>query len=476
MPRAWSKKDERQYKHILRSCTAKKCKAKGKRSSCKLDERTEKACKRIAAATVNKTRAQQGRVQLRGAATRSGVEIREVDTGGKNSLEFRASFAGSSVGSIRAYKTKLGGRVVYVVRNVDVRPEHRQRGIATALYEAAAQEACRRRSALASTERNPGAFSHDFWAKQERKGRVRVVKNPVRFRDPAYILDCSAAHDLSGIELRGLEGALASGSFVGAPGKLVDRDSNPDKIELGRRAGRITKVCPSLRFDGGDYENGHEIVAFTQSGDWAGRIDAEVRDGDLRVMYAEVADELQGCGVGTRLYEHLLRAAHRKKLRLVSDFARSDSAESFWQKQVKKGRAECIDDQPGHKYVPGEGVTPNVWPCRRFAIKSSRVKTLRGVDSRGMGARFEHSEQPGEVTGWVFKHGGKDVQKDFPSLEKAEAWLKRELKKDLGRDMIRYASFYVYGRGSIEYKLDRPGGVWMRSPSDERMTVFRVYE
>lgn len=49
MPAAWSKKDERQYKHILQSCQ-------------RTDRRRSlKTCKRIAASTVNKQRSQEGR-------------------------------------------------------------------------------------------------------------------------------------------------------------------------------------------------------------------------------------------------------------------------------------------------------------------------------------------------------------------------------------------------------------------------------
>jgi len=44
MPAYWSKKDERQYAHILTSC-----------------KRSRKVCKRIAAATVNKQRRVEGR-------------------------------------------------------------------------------------------------------------------------------------------------------------------------------------------------------------------------------------------------------------------------------------------------------------------------------------------------------------------------------------------------------------------------------
>ena len=44
MPAAWSKKDERMYEHIVKSCS-----------------RSKKVCKRIAAATVNKQRGKEGR-------------------------------------------------------------------------------------------------------------------------------------------------------------------------------------------------------------------------------------------------------------------------------------------------------------------------------------------------------------------------------------------------------------------------------
>lgn len=49
MPRAWNRKDERMYKHILSSC-------KGGRK-----RRSTKVCKRIAASTVNKQRRREGR-------------------------------------------------------------------------------------------------------------------------------------------------------------------------------------------------------------------------------------------------------------------------------------------------------------------------------------------------------------------------------------------------------------------------------
>ena len=51
MPAYWSKKDERQYQHIKKSCMA------GRRRT----GRTTADCKRVAASTVNKQRRKEGR-------------------------------------------------------------------------------------------------------------------------------------------------------------------------------------------------------------------------------------------------------------------------------------------------------------------------------------------------------------------------------------------------------------------------------
>lgn len=54
MPAYWTKKDERKYKAIVKSCT--KYKKKG---------RTLKVCKRIAAATVNRDRGKRKKARKR---------------------------------------------------------------------------------------------------------------------------------------------------------------------------------------------------------------------------------------------------------------------------------------------------------------------------------------------------------------------------------------------------------------------------
>lgn len=58
MPKAWSAKDERQYKHI-------------KASESRGQKRSAKAAKRIAAATVNKRRKAEGRTKKKSSRSSS---------------------------------------------------------------------------------------------------------------------------------------------------------------------------------------------------------------------------------------------------------------------------------------------------------------------------------------------------------------------------------------------------------------------
>lgn len=90
-------------------------------------------------------------------------------------------------------------------------------------------------------------------------------------------------------------------------------------------------------------------------------------------------------------------------------------------------------------------------------------------------ALFKLSEKPGEVYASIHRHTGKELHRDFPTLKKAEAWLRVHAKKDVGKDNIFVARFYVYGKGWYEYKPDRLG-IWMKNPSGDPMTLFKLYK
>jgi GNAT superfamily N-acetyltransferase len=116
------------------------------------------------------------------------VVIREVEMGGKLAFRFDAYCDAYVCGTITVVRTPkpVGGRVSWNVRSIYVDGDRRRQRIGTRLYEAAAREACRRRGQLVSVagNRDPGAHSHDFWAKQARRGVATVT------RTGSYALPC----------------------------------------------------------------------------------------------------------------------------------------------------------------------------------------------------------------------------------------------------------------------------------------------
>lgn len=145
--------------------------------------------------------------------------------------------------------------------------------------------------------------------------------------------------------------------------------------------------CPALRFSAETVENKF-VTAYAHDRDgkrW-GMVEAVRKNfnDDFFVGMAKVEDAVQGCGVGTRLYETLKREVCRKlKGVLISDITRTTASEMFWRKQVAKGRAECAVPGRGYRaeYIDGKIVTPlrqKYWPCARYALDCA-ARSLAGA-------------------------------------------------------------------------------------------------
>jgi len=145
----------------------------------------------------------------------NGCKIVEEYFGSKNAAWFSLVCDGSREGYIRTRKTKLGRRSVWVIGDLEVKEGSRRKGYATSLYTAAAAHACSKRGRLASTERLVGAFSNDFWEKQERKGRATRIRGAGEKiwngsnwdgewrKSDAFVLNvCGPNIDLSGLSKR----------------------------------------------------------------------------------------------------------------------------------------------------------------------------------------------------------------------------------------------------------------------------------
>lgn len=102
------------------------------------------------------------------------------------------------------------------------------------------------------------------------------------------------------------------------------------------------------------------------------------------VIAIRVERSLQRKGIGTRLYLNAAKFACKQwGVPLASDTARTAESESFWQKQVRKGRAKCIDSrQPGQRIVYNDLEAQGDWPCARFALSCPAPRSLRGAKRR----------------------------------------------------------------------------------------------
>ena len=150
----------------------------------------------------------------------------------------------------------------------------------------------------------------------------------------------------------------------------------------------MAKKCPRLKFTVHKDRDGFEIEA-TRPGSkkTLGTIDVDTTHADhmdrptpsdqARVTFVSVDASLRRCGLGTELYTRAMKLAQAKGLQLTSDSHRSTNSEGFWQKQLKKGRAVCVDKRRGH-LVPGNDTpytnedTVDHWDCRRFQMKPGR--------------------------------------------------------------------------------------------------------
>jgi GNAT superfamily N-acetyltransferase len=144
--------------------------------------------------------------------------------------------------------------------------------------------------------------------------------------------------------------------------------------------------CPRLQFEQTEYS----VVARASGGKLAGalylNLEGRGMGEELVVGTVRVAKEYQRCGVATQLYTRAAAIARAAKLPLVSDATRSEAAESFWRKQVQKGRAVCLrkgdgatklawDEERGFHPVKGR------WECARYALKPE-ARDLSGLKKR----------------------------------------------------------------------------------------------
>lgn len=98
----------------------------------------------------------------------------------------------------------------------------------------------------------------------------------------------------------------------------------------------------------------------------------------LQVSWIDVDPGIRRCGVATRLYAAMAKAACDAGGVLSSDVLRKPAAEAFWRKQVAKGRARCVR-RAGGSWHPDYGLGD----CEMYALTKCPVETLARATAGG---------------------------------------------------------------------------------------------
>jgi GNAT superfamily N-acetyltransferase len=136
--------------------------------------------------------------------------------------------------------------------------------------------------------------------------------------------------------------------------------------------------CPALTFHRGISFANIKVTALAGT-TFVGELRAQGHPGsgidhDRFAVYDIFVEPVyQRCGVATRLYEIAARHACDNDAVLASDSTRSDEADSFWVKQVAKGRAQCVRLRDP---ASAQRLRKTVQKCAYYALKSCPVETL----------------------------------------------------------------------------------------------------
>jgi GNAT superfamily N-acetyltransferase len=118
----------------------------------------------------------------------------------------------------------------------------------------------------------------------------------------------------------------------------------------------------------------------------------------ISVGFIDVHPSMQRCGLGTRLYEKAAKiACEEAGVGLQSDIERTTASQGFWNKQVAKGRAHCVEPasdemeqyidrrkQQGIAPTGEEEITPSMGRggCYFFKLQCPAPKSLAGKRRR----------------------------------------------------------------------------------------------
>jgi GNAT superfamily N-acetyltransferase len=160
-----------------------------------------------------------------------------------------------------------------------------------------------------------------------------------------------------------------------AAGRVLKKIRGARKVFRPRpsvRERRFAERCANLEWHEAESAGQVDIWLEDDHADAATmRLMLPYRGNKLVVTDIEVKPKYRNCGLATRMYERAAAIACGRGLRLASDTTRTTMSETFWKKQVRKGRATCAMPGPAwHITGYGRGAQRvGEWPCGTYAMK-----------------------------------------------------------------------------------------------------------
>ena len=136
---------------------------------------------------------------------------------------------------------------------------------------------------------------------------------------------------------------------------------------------------PRLTYEHTQDHIGRHIIAALQDGQVIGTVRMTERKSYVQVGHADVIHSARRQGIGTKLYTRAAKIACKKFGKpLASDDVRSVGAEGFWQKQLRKGRAVCVDSSGAYGYDPetGRSTKSKIHKCAVVSLSCPAPATL----------------------------------------------------------------------------------------------------
>lgn len=148
-------------------------------------------------------------------------------------------------------------------------------------------------------------------------------------------------------------------------------------------------ACPTLRYEvqteKSKYSDRVSARIFARPvddpTDYVGFLEAahDPKTGTYTVAVSDVALHMRRCGLGTKLYTLAAKWGCERGLKLRSDATRTVDSDTFWKKQVQKGRAVCaVRESEWHDPDESDRYVLNRGGCAHYQLLSCPVTDLSG--------------------------------------------------------------------------------------------------